>query len=179
MNIRPVIAAACAAAALACNNPEQPQDSGNTEQRNLKQAISSLEQELKRSGDIPDDSLANVLIGRYVDFSNRHHADTLAGEYMLRAASLAAGVGKYQQALDLLINYYDGYPNSSRRPEAAFTAGFVCDEYLRNTELAVRYYQAVIDNHPESPYAAQAEAALRLVGMTDEELLRFIESRNP
>jgi len=163
----------------ACSETRQSEPAPDPQKQALQKEIAGAEQDLKASGDLLDVPAARGLIGKYIEYSNQYHFDTLAGEYMLRAASLSAGTGNYGQAVDLLINYYDGFNVGDRHPEAAFTVAFIYDEYLRNPELAAKYYQSVIDNHPESDYAGQAKAALRLVGMSDEELLKFLDSQNP
>jgi outer membrane protein assembly factor BamD (BamD/ComL family) len=162
---------------MACQSA--PESSVSKDQLAMQQTITDLENDLKKKGDVVDRQLAKDLVSRYIKYHNQYHADTLSGEYMLRAASLSTGIGEYQQAIDLLINFYDGYPNSKRRPEAAYTVAFIYDSYLQNPEKAALYYQAVIDNHPDSRYAREAEAALRLVGMSDEQLIEFLQQNNP
>lgn len=145
----------------------------------MQKTIQDAEQALKLDNEKLNVPAARDLISQYIAYANQYHHDTLAGEFLLRAASLSVGTGNYPQAVDLLINYYDGFPVGKRHAEAAFTVAFVYDEYLKDADRAAKYYQAVIDNHPESEYARQAEGALRLVGMSDEELLKFLEGKNP
>lgn len=167
---------------LACNSSSEKSggssDGATEEQQSMRASITQLEHQLKAKGEVLDVALGRELLSSYVSYSNKFHADTLASEFMMRGASLAVGLGKFPQAVELLINYYDGYPNSSRRAEAAFTVAFIYDEHLRNPDKAAQYYQAVIDNHPGTRYAQEAESALRLVGMTDEQLLEFLKSKN-
>ena len=162
---------------MACQSA--PESSASKDQVAMQQTITDLENDLKKKGDVLDRELAKDLVSRYIKYHNQYHADTLSGEYMLRAASLSTGIGEYQQAIDLLINFYDGYPNSKRRPEAAYTVAFIYDAYLQNPDKAALYYQAVIDNHPDSRYAQEAEASLRLVGKSNEQILEFLKQNNP
>jgi hypothetical protein len=95
---------------LACQSA--PESSVSKDQLAMQQTITDLESDLKKKGDVLDRELAKDLVSRYIKYHNQYHADTLSGEYMLRAASLSTGIGEYQQAIDLLISFYDGYPNS-------------------------------------------------------------------
>lgn len=148
------------------------------EQIAMRKTIADLEGEVAKSVEV-DRVLAADLVSRYIQYYNRYHADTLSGEYLLRAASLSTGIGEYQQGIDLLVHFHDGYPSSKRRAQAAFTVAFIYDVYLQNPDKAIIHYQAVIDQYPDSPYARESEAAMRLVGMSDEQLIEFLKKSNP
>jgi tetratricopeptide (TPR) repeat protein len=160
-------------------NPASPVD---FDREGIRQAmldsIGSLESQMKAKGDQFDHHLAKELLGSYISYSNNFHEDTLSGDYLFRAASVADRLGRYQQAIELLINFYDGFPGSGRRAEAAYLVGFIYDAHLHNKEKAATFYQAVIDNHPGTSWAVQAGDALKIVYMSDEELIRFLDKKN-
>ena len=143
----------------------------------LRASIESLEKEISSATDTLKRSKAEQLLSQYIDYSNRFHEDTLSGEYLLRAASLADGIGQYNQAVELLLNFYDGFPASGRRAEAAYLIAFIYDAHIGDKEKAATYYQAVLDRHPDTHWAMQAGSALQIVNLSDEELIEFLEKR--
>lgn len=179
-----LVAGMTAAVFAACGGGQKGDDTRPAEfdreatRKAMVAAIGDLEEKARGGGDKMDKALAADLISSYIAYSNNFHEDTLSGEYLMRAASIADRMGRYQQAIELLTNFYEGFPSSGRKAEAAYLVAFIYDAHLNNKDKAASHYQFVIDQHPGTTWATQAEAALRIVHMDEEELLRFLEQQN-
>jgi tetratricopeptide (TPR) repeat protein len=160
---------------IACGNQNSSKDpiSFAAEQRraNLKVRIDSLEKVLQAKTEIFDRESALKLVQSYQDYYNQNTSDTIAGEYLFRAASMSVTLKKPQQAINQLSTYYDVYKTASRRPEALYLIGFIYDNEVKNSDKAKEYYNRVIEVFPESMWAEQAKGALNFVGLTDEEII--------
>lgn len=119
-----------------------------------------------------------ALFKTYQEYYNTSGNDTLSLNYLFEAANLAQVLGKYQKAIDLFVNFHDGFPTSHRCDEAVFNIAYIYDEKLKNPEKATLYYNKVIEMYPNSLWAKEAEAALHFVGLSDEEMIKKLEVIN-
>ena len=140
--------------------------------------IAELEEKMASSKDSLPRSVATDLLAHYVDYINAYHSDSASVRYTYEAANVAAGLGKFQKSIELLTNYHEGYPNAKDRDRAVYLIAFLYDSQLKDEKNAIKYYNKVIELYPDSPYAQQAQDALRWVGLSDEEILKRIEGQN-
>ncbi|MCC6600119.1 MAG: tetratricopeptide repeat protein [Crocinitomicaceae bacterium] len=151
-------------------------NSTEVEKNNSIAQIKEMEAKLNQNS--ADKSTANRLLMACIDFTNRFHDHAESDDYMMRAASLADGLGKYDKAIELLINYHEGYPQGKHREEAAYLVAFIYDAHIGDKQKAAIYYNKVIELYPLSKWAADARAMLNIVNKSDEELIRFLEEKN-
>ncbi len=167
---------------VACNN--QPASTttapvkDNPELKALKEEIEKMEAKVKAGGDSVDRPLANQLLRSYQDYFNKAEKDSATYEYLFKASTLADGIGKYPKAVELLINFHDGTRSLDRRAEAAYLIAFIYDAHMKNPEKAALYYNKVIETYPTSKWAQQAADALKIVNMSDADLIRFLQEKN-
>jgi len=131
-----------------------------------------------KTDSVIDRAVGLRLLKAYQDYYNKHSKDSLGLAYLFEAGRVADAMGKYEKAVDLLINYHDAVANIDKRAEAAYLVAFIYDAHLHDTNKAIQYYNKVIDLYPNSTWAEQAKAALHLVGKSDEELLKFLQEKN-
>lgn len=125
-----------------------------------------------------DRTRALRLFKAYQEYYNKHPKDTVALNYLFEAANLAQKLDKHQKAIDLFINFQEGFPGSHRCDEAVYNIAYIYDARIQNKEKARLYYNKVIELYPTSMWAEQARGALQIVNMSDEELLKFLEEKN-
>ena len=118
------------------------------------------------------------LLKAYQDYYNKHTKDSLGLAFLFEAARVADAMGKYDKAIDLLLNYHEGEQNLNKKSEAAYLVAFIYDAHLHNAKKAMEYYNKVIELYPQTTWAQQSKDALHLVGKSDEELLKFLEEKN-
>jgi tetratricopeptide (TPR) repeat protein len=139
-------------------------------------AIEALEAQVSADSSGQNLRLRQQLLVAYSDFINFNNAEEMTPEYLFRAAKLANEVGKPRKAIEHLINLHDGFPKYPRRTEAAFLIAFLYENMLNDREMAEKYYEKVVELYPESTWAEDAKASLKLLYLTDEEkIAKFIE----
>jgi tetratricopeptide (TPR) repeat protein len=132
-----------------------------------------------RKDSVLDRATGLRLLRAYQDYYNKHPQDTIAQNYIFEAGRVAVALEKYDKAIELLANFHDGSVNRQRRAEAAYLVAFIYDTHLHLPTKATKQYNKVIELYPESPWAVQSRQALHLVGKSDEELLKFLQEKNP
>lgn len=135
-------------------------------------------EEKARQESTPNKTSYLRLLRAYQQYYNQHPKDTVAGNYLFEAALIAQKLDKHQKAIELFLNFHDGFPNSSRCDKAAYNIAYIYDEKLNDKEKATLYYNKVIELYPNSIWANEARGALRLVNMSDEELIKYLEEKN-
>ena len=146
-------------------------------QDKLRTEIESSETELlKDSMMTPDTLQAAQLISRYISYADQFKDDTLAPEYLFRAADLSTGIGHYKESISLL-GRIDRYPNYRKYPSALFLKGFISETRLNDTASAHRYYEQFIDKYPEHKLADDARASINNMGISPEDLVKQFEQR--
>lgn len=139
--------------------------------------INDMEKKAKLDS-VMDRAVGLRLLRAYQEYYNKHPKDSLGRAYLFEAARVADAMGKYQKAIDLLVNYHDGMENIHKKAEAVYMIAFIYDAHLHNEKKAIEYYNRVIELYPKSTWAEQAKSALHLVGKSDEELLDFLKEKN-
>ncbi len=158
----------------ACN--DSPKGRGE-EQMNLSNQISQLSKEVYQNNQPIDLVKSEELLKCLTEYSNKYRQDSLSAVYLLDAAQLASSIGKYQQAVQFLMNYVE-HPNASKKDYATYLVGYQYDEFLNQPQQAEKYYKATIERYPDSPWAKTANQSLQWNGMSDEEIIEKLESKS-
>ena len=140
--------------------------------------IAELEKDVEAETTGQDLKLRKQLLVSYADYANYHHEEPEVPEFLFRSAKLAVEIGKPRKAIEHLINLHDGYPNYERRTEAAFMVGFIYESVLNDRIKAEEYYNKVVELYPESTWAEDAKASLKLLYLTDEEKIKMFMEQN-
>ncbi len=155
--------------------PQYDADPNNTDPL----LIEIRDMEMKAGLDsVMDRNVGLRLLKAYQDYYNQHPNDSLGMSCLFEASRVADAMGKYQKAVDLLVNYHDGIENINKKAESAYMVAFIYDAHMHDSKKAIEFYNRVIELYPDSPWAEQAKGALHLVGKSDEELLKFFQEKN-
>lgn len=139
-------------------------------------AIADLEAQVQADSSGQNLRVRQQLLVAYADFINFHNSEEMTPEYLFRSAKVSNEIGKPRKAIEHLINLHDGFPTYPRRTEAAFLIAFLHENMLNDREMAEKYYEKVVELYPESTWAEDAKASLKLLYLTDEEKIqKFIE----
>lgn len=158
----------------ACNNA--PRGRGE-EQMKLSNQISQLSKEVYQNNQPMDLAKSEQLLKYLTEYSNKYRQDSLSAVYMLDAAQLSSSIGKYQQAVQFLMNYVE-HPSASKKDYATYLVGYQYDAFLKQPQQAEKYYRATIDRYPDSPWAKTANQSLQWTGMSDEEVIKKLEGQS-
>lgn len=126
------------------------------------------------SSSTPDMKKAMHLYGLYTAFAARYIDDSLASEYLFRAADLAQGIRHYRLAMDCYDKIVKDHPGSKKAAAALFMEGFVLQDGLMQKDSAMMKYTFFLQHYPDHTLAASAKALLDQLqsGLTDEELIK-------
>jgi tetratricopeptide (TPR) repeat protein len=144
----------------------------------LSDVIKNLETKVNLLDTTYDREDARKLLGAYQNYYNNNTKDSIGGMYLYKAARLAHGMKNYRQAINLFTNYHDGFTGHPNRPEAALIVGIIYEQDLRDTTSAKKAYQRVIDIHPGTSQAKDAEALLMYADMSEEEMINWLRQKN-
>jgi len=151
--------------------------SRSPEQSKLMNEISSLSKDVYQNEKPIDVQKGEELLQKLTSYTNAYRSDSISATYLLDAAQLAASLGKYQKAIDLLLNYAE-HPKASKLDYATYLVGYEYDAHLKQPVNAERYYRATIERYPDSEWAKTANQSLQWLGLTDEELIKKLEEKN-
>lgn len=144
-----------------------------------KKNITKLESEVFSNPDQPIDAeKGKQLLGAYLDFSNIHRQDSMAPEYMFKAAEMAMNLRSFTNAIDILQNLRDGFPKFEKQPDVCNWIAFIYDFEINDKVKAREAYNDIITLHPNHRYADDARARLETIHMTDEEWMEWARQKN-
>ena len=132
---------------------------------------------LKDSTAAKDEVAAYNLQVAYTDFSERYPDDAEAPEYLFKSANLSIGLGWGESAINILNKFIDVYPQHTRTPEALFYKAFVYDNQLNDDVKAGEVYRQYLEKYPTHDYVTSAEASIKNLGKSDEDLVREFEAK--
>jgi len=118
------------------------------------------------------------LVDLYINFTNTYPDDSEAPKYLYKAAEITMNLQMGQQS----INYFDQllvkYPNYEKIPECIFLKAFVYENQLNNITKAEELYKEFIDKYPDHALVKDAEASIRFLGKSPEELVKIFQEMN-
>ncbi len=158
---------------VSCGN----ESNRNPEQTKLMDAITDLSKEVYQNEKPIDIQKGEDLLQKLTEYTNAYRSDSMSATYLLDAAQLAASLGKYQKAIDLLLNYAE-HPKATKLDYATYLVGYEYDAHLKQPVSAERYYRETIERYPDSEWAKTANQTLQWLGLTDEELIKKLQEKN-
>lgn len=124
--------------------------------------------------DIPK---AQKLSKMYVEYVSANPNDSLAPDFLYKAADINMNVGKPKATIVLFQKILNYYPNYKNIPTVMFLMGYVYENQLNDYEKAGKYYIEFIDKYPESDFADDATISLKNLGKSPEEMIKEFENR--
>lgn len=140
-------------------------------------AISGLEKQLEQEGAKPDPAKLTQLLDSYVAFVEHNATDSLAPNYLYKAINLCIGVNNGIRAMQLIDQTLNDFPKSSYLPETVFLKAYVYENLLSDFGKASQVYNDFLKKYPTHDLADDAEAALKYLGKSPEEMVKEFEAR--
>jgi TolA-binding protein len=140
-------------------------------------AISGLEKQLEQEGAKPDPAKLTQLLDSYVAFAEHNAGDSLAPFYLYKAVNLSIGVNNGIRAMQLIDQTLNDFPKSGYLPETVFLKAYVYENLLSDYGKASQVYNDFMKKYPNHDLADDAEAALKYLGKSPEEMVREFEAR--
>ncbi len=139
--------------------------------------ISKMEANMKTAPKV-DSAAVTALLSAYQNFAAKYPKDSLAPDYLYKAAGLAVGFNRGTQAIDLYETIVHTYPEYKKIPECYFMEAFTYENTIGNIGKASEYYNKFLAKYPEHDLANDAQAAIKYLGKTPEEMVRDFEQMN-
>ena len=127
---------------------------------------------------ILDPAMARRAIELYTSYQKIYWSDSLAPEYLFKAAEIAEHLGFPTKSIELYQDCYDYYPNFSYRPECLFRIANIYEFTLQDYATAKQTYFDIVKFHKDHPIAKDAKDAMGNIGKSDEDLIREFEKKN-
>ncbi len=164
---------------FSCTNTGTPEGASENSKIIQREKIRQQEQQLIHSQTMTaNPKKAAKLVTDYVNFANRYSSDSLAPEYLFKAAELDAnvlGAGQTQQIYDRIIARY---PDYKRLPEVYFLKGFVYEQKMHNKNMARQSYQKLIKEYPWHPLSKDAKTLIQNQSLSEEQLILKLQRGN-
>jgi outer membrane protein assembly factor BamD (BamD/ComL family) len=122
-----------------------------------------------------DQRKAQSLLDVYKAFAATHPLDSMAPEYLFRAAGLSKSMRDPDQSIFLYDRIITDYPSWYRLPDVYYLKAFTIDSDQDRKGEAERAYKEVINRYPDHPFAKDAKAMIENLQYTDEELIQRFE----
>jgi outer membrane protein assembly factor BamD (BamD/ComL family) len=119
---------------------------------------------------------ASRLILKYDQFVKEFPKDTLAPIYLFRASDLSMNMQRGNQAINYLDKIINEYPKFNKAEECMFLKGYIAENVMHNLSFAADCYRNFIKEYPTHPLAKDAEASLKNLGKTPEQLVAEFEA---
>jgi tetratricopeptide (TPR) repeat protein len=120
------------------------------------------------------DSLADL----YATFAGRFPDDSLAPDYLFKAAGICMNMQEGAKAIGYFDKILADYPKWEKAPFCLFFKGYVQENVLRNLDQAKETYLLFLEKYPDNDFSDDARAALDNLGKTPEQMVREFEARN-
>lgn len=158
---------------VACGNAET--EAPDTKATEMSQRIQGMEDSLFNSSQF-DIRKAQGLVDVYKAYAAAFPADTLAPEYLFRAAGVYKSMRQPQQSVALYDRIIRDHTQWPRIADAFYLKAFTMDSELDQKGEAEKAYKQVINLFPDHPFARDARIMIDNLMLTDEELIMKFRS---
>jgi len=160
---------------ISCSNePNQPKiDSDALDTTVFLNAVQSIDSAL--ASGIPEKKDITKALVLYQDFANYFPNDPKTPDYLFRVSDFHLGGGRPEQAVKVLTDIIDKYPNYERLESVYFARASHVDFDIRDTTLAKTYYNDFLKMYPDSKFAENVNSRLKTVSLSIEDLVKQFE----
>lgn len=142
----------------------------------LKQ-ITGLEKELYAARQV-DEKKARQVVSLYEKYYQSYHRDAEAADFLFKAGEVTENINQPYRAIDFYTRCYEEYPAFKFRAECLFRMANLYDYKINNYIKAKALYEEVKVQFPKSQLAKDADAAIKLMGKSDQDMIREFEKKN-
>lgn len=104
-------------------------------------------------------------------------ADSMAGEYLFRAAEMARSIRAFPKSLSIYDWLLNAYPEYDKKSLVFFLRGFIYENELKDKAKAAVVYQQFLEKFPNDPMAGDVRFLLENIDKSEEEMIKLIEER--
>jgi len=126
----------------------------------------------------PDQKKAQALCDVYLLYAKAHPLDSLAPEYVFRAANMKVSFGDPKAGIALYDRIIENYRTWRKLQDTYYLKALTIDNDLHQKGEAQQAYQEVIETFPGGRFADEAKQMLANMQYSDEELIKRFEAMN-
>jgi tetratricopeptide (TPR) repeat protein len=144
---------------------------------NLLKEITALEKELYASQEL-DPEKAKKMISLYETFYQNYFKDFACADYLFKAGEIAENINQPYRAIGFYTKCYEDYAAYKLNNLCLFRMANLYDFKLSNYIKAKALYMEVIEKYPKTDLARDADAAIKMMGKTDQQMIKEFEKKN-
>ena len=122
-----------------------------------------------------DLEVSKEITAKYLAYSENFPEDTLAAEYLFKAAEVLKNNHFYGKSIELFERVDTEYPNFRKAPHALFMRAFIMEENLGQLEESHEAYSSFITKYPDHELVAAARFSMKNLGRDEAEIIREFE----
>ncbi|MFK8046147.1 MAG: tol-pal system YbgF family protein [Crocinitomicaceae bacterium] len=124
---------------------------------------------------VPDKKDVTKAIVLYQNFANYFPDDSKTPDYLFRVSDFHLGGGRPDQAVRVLSDIIEKYPDYERLESVYFARASHVDFDIRDTTLAKTYYNDFLKMYPDSKFSENVNSRLKTVSLSIEDLVKQFE----
>ncbi len=118
-----------------------------------------------------DEKKVENTINAYKSFAKEYQSDSMAPEYLFKAADLYRLKDEPKKALTIYQKIRDKHKDFRKAAHCLFLQGFVFENEIGDLNKARKKYQEFIDEYPDHELADDARFSLKNLGKSPEEII--------
>jgi len=142
----------------------------------LKQ-IADLEKELFTTEQLNEEK-AKKMVSLYELFYQNYHLSPETPDFLFKAGEITENINQPYRSINFYTKCYEEYPAFKYSAECLFRMANLYDYKLSNYIKARALYEEVKVQFPKSQMAKDADAAIRLMSKSDQDMIKEFEKKN-
>lgn len=142
----------------------------------LKQ-IADLEKELFTAEQLNEDK-AKKMVSLYELFYQNYHLSSETPDFLFKAGEITENINQPYRSINFYTKCYEEYPAFKYSAECLFRMANLYDYKLSNYVKARALYEEVKVQFPKSQMAKDADAAIKLMSKSDQDMIKEFEKKN-
>jgi hypothetical protein len=143
----------------------------------LAKQINELEKELYAAQELNEDK-AKKMVSLYETYYQNYFKDYACADYLFKAGELSENINQAYRAIGFYTKCYEEYPAYKLNGLCLFRMANLYDYKLSNYIKAKALYLEVKEKFPKSDLAKDADAAIKIMGKSDSEMIKEFEKKN-
>ncbi|MGZ3863364.1 MAG: tetratricopeptide repeat protein [Bacteroidia bacterium] len=139
--------------------------------------IENLEKELYASQELNEEK-AKKMISLYETYYNYYYKDLGCADYLFKAGEIAENINQPYRAIGFYTKCYEEYPMFRYNNLCLFRMANLYDYKLNNYIKAKALYMEVKEKFPKTDLAKDADAAIKMMGKSDQQMIQEFEKKN-
>lgn len=135
--------------------------------------INQIERQLSTIDISTEDSVATMAVDMYRKFAADFPEDSLAPEYLKRAADISINIGQADVAIEILDSIISIYPGYEDVAGCQFMKGYAY-ETIEEYDNAREAYMEFVEKYPDHYLASDTKKILPYIGMSPEAMFEAL-----